>query len=183
MVDCKLYALFIFRKGSAKTNSFLPFCKQRSRKQLPDSSRPSCQRSLSFRIVIGGAGSVFFLCKLFTSGTVMAKSFRLFDVTIEIIQGKFHHGYKSKIGYTEKWSYPRVTSHFPEVKSSSVTTATVTYGRFYTRGCIIRLDELWRTFVVCSPYAQNYTKEESNDCRIKRLREYKESILTQSEMS
>ena len=55
----------------------------------------------------------------------MGLAFRLFDVTIEIIQGKFHLGYNSKIGYTQKWSYPRVTSHFPGVKRSSVTTANI----------------------------------------------------------
>ena len=57
----------------------------------------------------------------FSLGTVIGKPFRLFDVTIEIIQGKSHLGYNSK----KKWPYPRVTSHFPGVKSSSVTLAIV----------------------------------------------------------
>ena len=75
------------------------------RKQLPDISRrfqTTCQRSLSFHIAFGGASSVFLLCKLFTLGTVMGKLFWFFDVTTEIIHGKFHLRYNSKIGYTQK---------------------------------------------------------------------------------
>ena len=75
--------------------------------------------------MIGGASSVFFLCKLFASGTVTGKPFQLFDVTMEITRGKFNLKYNSKTGYTKKSSYPRVTNDFPETKSSSVTTANI----------------------------------------------------------
>ena len=51
--------------------------------------------------------------------------FGFFDVTMEITRGKFHLGYNSKIGYTKKSSYPRVTNDFPEAKSSSVTIAII----------------------------------------------------------
>ena len=95
----------------AKTSS-----SQRPRKQLIS------RLCVSFRIVIGGVGSVFliYLCKLFALGTVMGKPFRLFNVTMETIQEKFHLGCNSKISFTQKSSYPRVANYFPEAKSSSV---------------------------------------------------------------
>ena len=71
----------------------------------------------------GGASSVL-LCKLFASGTVTGKPFRLFDVTMEIARGKFHLEYNLKIDYTKK-SYLRTTNDLLEAKSSSAATAIV----------------------------------------------------------
>ena len=64
-------------------------------------------------------GLLDLLVQAFALGTVMDKPFRLFNVTMETIQEKFHLGCNSKIGYTQKSSYPRVTNYFPEAKSSS----------------------------------------------------------------
>ena len=75
----------------------------------------TCQRSLSFRIVTGGAGSVFLSCKLFASGTVTGKPFRLIWLNRRNYSRKFDLWYNSKIDYTQNSSFLSwVTNDLPE---------------------------------------------------------------------